>query len=339
MKIPMLTVVITTYNLEKYLEEALESVFNQLTKFSYEVLIGDDGSTDGTIDIIREWEKKYPDTISHYCIPRDHQEKCNPICRASRNRLMGLEAAHGRYITFLDGDDFYTDPGKFQKQISILEDLNNEDCFMCAHNIQLYFGSKKTSKGLCKLAEGKYKGDKFWQKNYVPAEACIIRNTPQFRELAVRMPDYFDDNIIVFIGLTLGGMYYIPDIMASYRQNDSPWKRNSEIRRETISSLDFYVETDINPKMLMSSCLRHYWEFRYLYKHKKRLDKEENVDLWRQAEALQAEMILDFYDYKNSCCQKKIKIIINFRKLQIKRVWYYLRLSGKCYTADRQNLK
>ena len=104
-----ISILITTYNTEKYIDDTLTSVFGQKLDYNYEVLVGDDGSQDGTVEIIQKWIKKFPEVIRLYIMPRDSKCRYNAVFRASQNRLNLVKYACGEYITFLDGDDVYID--------------------------------------------------------------------------------------------------------------------------------------------------------------------------------------------------------------------------------------
>ena len=86
-----------------------DSVFAQNFPFEMEVIVGDDGSSDGTVNKIRNYSQKHNVRISIAKMHREENKKYNPIYRASHNRLNLLRHASGKYITFLDGDDFYID--------------------------------------------------------------------------------------------------------------------------------------------------------------------------------------------------------------------------------------
>ena len=103
------SVLVTFYNQEDYVDEALQSVFDQKCDFDFEVLIGDDGSTDGTMAKLQEWKQKYPDRMEIYVMDREPGVKYNSSQRASRNRLNLLQYVKGEYFAYLDGDDFYID--------------------------------------------------------------------------------------------------------------------------------------------------------------------------------------------------------------------------------------
>jgi glycosyltransferase involved in cell wall biosynthesis len=114
---PLVSVILLTYNHEKYIEESIESILLQKCNFSFELIIGEDCSTDNTRELVLGYQNKYPDLIS--CI--------TPECNVGEalNELRCLKYASGKYVAYLEGDDFWTDPYKLQKQVDFLE--NNPD--------------------------------------------------------------------------------------------------------------------------------------------------------------------------------------------------------------------
>lgn len=119
----MVSVVCTTYNHEKYLQTALESVVSQMTDFCFEVIIGDDCSTDRSASIIKSFENKYPEIIT--AIYRDIN------IGPSKNLKDLYSRTNGKYVILLETDDFWIDRKKLQKQVDFLE--NHPDFFEVAH--------------------------------------------------------------------------------------------------------------------------------------------------------------------------------------------------------------
>ncbi|MXV16697.1 glycosyltransferase [Hufsiella ginkgonis] len=120
---PMVSVWMVTYNHAKFIRKALESIVMQKTDFALEVIIGDDCSTDGTQDVIREFERDYPDIFK----PVYHQKNVG----AYRNAYeFCYPLLTGKYIACLEGDDYWDDENKLQMQVDALEaDLNATICF------------------------------------------------------------------------------------------------------------------------------------------------------------------------------------------------------------------
>lgn len=116
-----LSVVMTTYNHERYIAAAIESVLRQQTSFGIEIVIGEDCSTDRTLNIARDYESMYPEAI------RIIRSEENVGMR--RNYRRTIAAARGRYIALLDGDDLFTHRQKLQKQVELLE--QHPDIGMC----------------------------------------------------------------------------------------------------------------------------------------------------------------------------------------------------------------
>ena len=121
----MVSIICTAYNHERYIRQAIESFLAQKTNFKFEVLINDDASTDRTADIIREYEKRYPEIIFPV-----YQEK-NLYSQGIKITPILLERARGKYIAVCEGDDFWLYPYKLQKQVDFLE--AHSDYSLCVH--------------------------------------------------------------------------------------------------------------------------------------------------------------------------------------------------------------
>lgn len=121
--LPLISIVMIAYNLEKYLIDAIESVLDQKTNFKVELVIGEDCSKDNTRAIAIEYELKYPELIK-VLLPEKNLG-LTPNCIATHN------ACSGKYIALLDGDDYWTDSLKLQKQVEFLE--THPEYSGCAH--------------------------------------------------------------------------------------------------------------------------------------------------------------------------------------------------------------
>ena len=112
-----------TYNHEDYIADAIEGFLSQKTAFDYEIIIGEDYSTDGTKAIVEGYIKRYPDKIKMVTSAKN--------IGAIKNWKRVFNASQGKYIAECEGDDYWTDPYKLQKQVDYLE--KNPDCTMCFH--------------------------------------------------------------------------------------------------------------------------------------------------------------------------------------------------------------
>ena len=125
---PEVSVSIITYNQAHLVERAVRSVVGQRVDFSYEIVIGDDCSNDGTQDVLRRLQAEFPDRIVLILHPRRRSE----LAPGRINSVTNLHACRGRYTAFLDGDDYWTDPNKLQRQFDLLE--AHPHLSFCAHN-------------------------------------------------------------------------------------------------------------------------------------------------------------------------------------------------------------
>lgn len=135
--IPLVSICSITYNHAPYIRQCLDGFLMQKTNFKYEIIIHDDASTDGTTEIIKEYAEKYPDLIL-------------PIFQTENQYSKGVRGiyakfvyprAKGKYIALCEGDDYWTDPLKLQKQVDFLE--ANPEYVMCSHRFKRYFQGEK----------------------------------------------------------------------------------------------------------------------------------------------------------------------------------------------------
>ncbi|MDR0745463.1 MAG: glycosyltransferase [Mediterranea sp.] len=120
-----------TYNHEAYIRDCIDGFLMQKTNFKFEILIHDDASTDGTAGIIREYERKYPGLIKPiYQVENQYSQGINP-------GRINSDRAIGKYIAYCEGDDYWTDPLKLQKQADFLE--NNPEYGLVCTNVRDYY--------------------------------------------------------------------------------------------------------------------------------------------------------------------------------------------------------
>ena len=287
-----LSICVTTYNLKNVINQTLQSIFDQETEYSFEVLIGDDGSSDGTIEEVKIWQSKYPNMVFVYLMDRDKDKEYDHITRASSNRYNLLRHAKGEYVTFLDGDDFYIDKNKVQKQIDILE--KNQDCNFCAHNINYYYEKSEETSPVgqlnCYKKVQKFSFKEFWERGlYVHAESCIFRrNFDLAKENEEFYKNYFDDNFIVYLAFQKGKCFYIPEIMVNYRQHENGYFNWDKTERELLDLLDLDAEIKFNQKNKTAAITRHYSSINTLIKNKSVNFLEKYPKLYDKAQKDQA---------------------------------------------------
>ncbi len=209
----MTSICCITYNHENYIADAIESFLMQKTDFSYEILIHDDASTDRTPEIIKQYESKYPDLIK----PIYQTE--NQYSKGVKTIGFNIERAKGKYIAICEGDDYWTDPYKLQKQVDYME--KNPECSMCVHAAYRVTSDKKKLKSHVRpnrgnkvfmveeILEG---GGPLFATNSILYPAIFNTNRPDFYK-NTRVGDY---PLVIYLALQ-GTVYYIDEFMSAYR--------------------------------------------------------------------------------------------------------------------------
>jgi len=205
---PLVSVAITTFNLERWLPRALDSVFTQITDFPFEVVISDDASTDGTLQVARAYQERYPDVIRIL-----ERSKNAGMCR---NSYDAFEQCRGKFIAWLDADDYWTDPRKLAIQVQTLE--SDASIAACCHIVRWI-----SSDGVVKreiypsIAPGRYGLAEILHHNFVPSPSVMFRSGLH-RQLP---PWYFDighptDWPLWVLAALSGDIVLLDRVMADY---------------------------------------------------------------------------------------------------------------------------
>lgn len=208
----MVSIICMCYNHGKYISDALESFVNQKTNFKYEVIIHDDASTDNSAEIIKEYEKKYPDIIKPiYQSENQHSQGIKIV------KTFMLPKLSGKYIAFCEGDDYWTDENKLQKQVDFLE--NNPEFSVCVHNTEVEnMGKNKTEIKLSPNDKAMKLKDVLKESERYHTSSLIV-----CREFYINRPSWV--NSVYGIGdlpsaiyyAASGRIMYFGDVMSHYR--------------------------------------------------------------------------------------------------------------------------
>lgn len=228
---PLISIVCNTYNHEPYIRDAIEGFLMQKTEYSYEILLYDDASTDKTADIIREYEKKYPEIIK-------------PIYQTVNQYSKGLRPGHqnrcratGKYIALCEGDDYWIDENKLQEQISYME--NHSDCTFCFTNGMVRNGETLSKKvipwnKLSVIPKGKsdFNVGEINMIGYIPTASFIYRRDNSFPDVSSKV--FSGDLFVESVMTNYGYAHFIDKPMVVYRRNvgnsaTAEWSKDASI--------------------------------------------------------------------------------------------------------------
>lgn len=293
----VVSIVCTAYNHEKYIREALDGFIMQKTDFAYEVLIHDDASTDKTPAIIKEYEKKYPDIIKAI------YQKENQYSQGVKiGNTFLYPRAKGKYIALCEGDDYWIDPLKLQKQVNALNAHSELD--VCAHSAKMlkgkqYIGEIKPSKQNIVFSP---------EEVILGGGGFVATNSLMFRKEALVTETSYNkilslDYVVQIQGSLRGGMLYLNDCMSVYRRfAENSWT----VRMNNIKEL---VEHNEKVKQMLS-LLDKDTRCEYHTVISKKIKMIDFISMEAQGQ-YRSLLKSDYYDiFKTQSLKKKIKIII-----------------------------
>ncbi|WP_316753572.1 glycosyltransferase family 2 protein [Pedobacter gandavensis] len=202
-----------TYNHEEYIAQTLASFLMQRYNFQLEIIIGEDYSTDNTAKILDYYQKKHPGLIRIV--------RAGANVGSIKNQLLTMKAAKGKYIAMCDGDDFWTDPLKLQKQVDYLE--SHPDYGICCHYTRVINEKGQTVylHPRPESLEFDYEDLLLGKREETRICSLMIRNDEEIRSIGLQdwyHKSYGSDTLFKLYALRSGKkIYVIPKIMACYR--------------------------------------------------------------------------------------------------------------------------
>ena len=215
----VVSVVCLTFNHKTYIKDALDGFINQKTNFKFEVIVHDDASTDGTDEIIRSYAKKYPTIIKPIYQKENQWSKGGKLSKRFVYPLI-----KGKFVAFCEGDDYWVDPEKLQKQVDVFREHPN--VWICFHPVEIKWENKQNSNSIYPSPR-----DRFY-KTELSLEDLLKRNFIQTNSVMYRWRfhtdslDQIPDNILPtdwylhLLHAEKGTIFMLQEIMSVYRRHD-----------------------------------------------------------------------------------------------------------------------
>lgn len=254
-----------TYNHEKYIAEALDGFLMQETSFKYEILIGEDCSSDDTKAILADYRARYPDRIQVFSSETN--------LGAVKNFTNVLKKSKGKYIAFCDGDDFWTDAKKLQKQVDFLD--KNDDYIICCHYSLVIDDQGKTiylSDNIIPL-EYSYGDLLAGKRKETRVASMLMRSTKEILEIEKNQwlySTYGTDTFVKLLAVAVSGkkIFVLPELMSCYRVHDGGiWSLvDSKVRKKKMVNdfnllIDNFSYSSSQKRQLLKMYLKEYFLF------------------------------------------------------------------------------
>ncbi|MBQ2622468.1 MAG: glycosyltransferase [Thermoguttaceae bacterium] len=241
---PKLSISCITYNHAKYIRQALDGFVMQKTNFPFEVLIHDDASTDGTADIIREYEAKYPDIIKPIYQTENQFSKGISI-----SKTFIFPRIQSEYMAMCEGDDYWTDPLKLQKQVDFLD--AHPDYSICFHPVSVHWELSNRQHGddiyptpRKRFYKTTLTVNDIIKRNFIQTNSVVYRWSPETVDIfpnGILPGDWF----LHLIHARHGKIGFLNDVMGVYRRHDNGIWQKDYMLKYAKQYINFYKACDV----------------------------------------------------------------------------------------------
>lgn len=252
------SVIVLTFNHEKWLEQCLDGIVKQETCYSFDIILSEDCSTDRTLEICKEYQRQYPNLIRLLVANKNYGGQ------GVGARVDLLVGAHCRYVMWCEGDDYWTDLRKIEKQVAFLEE--HLDVGACAGRFDtLYLKEGRMDVGQRNLRSGYIRhvfrnGFEFFHISTI----CVrVEEYKRYADFRNRTGVGYDMTLLRFLQLSCG-VYVLPDVFSVYRRTgEGIWSSSSQSRMRMITlrvllntakNVSFPFSTYINAELIAEYC-------------------------------------------------------------------------------------
>ena len=255
---PLVSIVCTTYNHVLFVRQCLNGITTQKTNFLFEVIIHDDASDDGTVEIIKEYEKKYPEIIKPIYQRENQYSK-----KVDIYETYIYPRAKGKYIAICEGDDYWIDENKLQMQVDFLE--NNPEYTMCFHSAELDVdGKHNVPYAMQNIKEKDYSATEIFENWIVPTASVLFKKSVLNYPMKNENKIMFGDIILFEKCVHLGKVKGFAKKMSVYRVHEQgvshSWMLNKKRRLGFPAHYECIYENFqlIDKKIILDRIIRAY---------------------------------------------------------------------------------
>jgi glycosyltransferase involved in cell wall biosynthesis len=253
---PLVSIIVVTYNHEGFIQDAIDGILSQRVDFDYEILVCEDCSTDRTRDLVLDIQRRHPDRV-HLFLSTSNQNDNQVFTRA-------WKVAQGRYIAFIDGDDFWTDPLKLSKQVAYLE--NHPEVFVCGHAVrQIDHTGKVLKESKFDIFEDQHLSQEELASGTgypIPTLSLLFRNNRQIPDHAVFNKVFNADTFMLAYFSNFGRGFISREVMGVHRVHPgSVWSllgddASADYRNATLRRIPVVIEPPLRA-LAYYALLRH----------------------------------------------------------------------------------
>lgn len=261
-----LSIIIVSYNEANYIRESIDSCINQKGNIPIEIIIGDDGSNDGSIDIIKEYQTKYPEIIKYFVMERPNTTDIIPSIRVSNIIKRAFSISTGNYFMVMSGDDLLIDEYKTSKQVEFLE--QNQNYISCYTDFKKFWNDGKEIE--CS-SNTNISRRSFWSFKYVHISCFVFKD----KVLEFLLEDFCDDTGLLFSILLAGKTRAIQGMSFAYRQRDASIMHEADKLELSIIELLLFNDVIQKNAFTNSSLSRFTLHINYVFKHRQELQLDK----------------------------------------------------------------
>lgn len=270
----MVSVVVTTFQHHAWIAECLDGILTQRTSFPVEILVGEDESTDGTREICQRYAEAHPERIRLFLRSRKEVIQMGGRATGRANMMATLGAARGRYIAFCDGDDYWTDPLKLQKQVDCLE--ADPELVICFHKVLMNVRGKLVKDSITDPRFEQVSGPTATVMDLLRIGNFIHMPSVVFRNVLTAFPDEFrrspmGDYFLFILLMQHGNARRLEETMAVYRSGVGIFSSLTSVARAreilaTDACLLSVLSDEQQRMVLLDQCLERLQHYEQLIK-------------------------------------------------------------------------
>lgn len=293
-----LSIIIVSYNEKQYLSEAIDSCLSQMSNQEYEIIIGDDGSDDGSLDLIKWYAEKY-ENIKWFVMERGDVHNVIPSIRVSNVLKKAFTISQGEYLMIMSGDDYLCDKYKCAKQSEFLDiNLKYDSCYT---DYKMFWddGTERIFKKKASLSP-----NVFWGARYIHI-SCFLFRRKILDNILLR---FCDDTGLLFSILKTGKSKHISSLSFGYRQRDKSIMQEADQMELCILEILLAQDVMLSGGFKIGTFSRFSIPHLYVFLHRKRLGEERYSKFVESSKMYPKDFLGKIKKWENLTYYDKIKV-------------------------------